>query len=305
MAEDIKRKGLGRGLSALLGDRVTQDVDDDQRRAPRDVPIELVIANPDQPRKRFDPDKLAELTNSIREKGIIQPILVRRNPRARPGQTDPTFEILAGERRWRAAQAAGLHVVPIVVREVNDDEALEIAIIENVQRADLDPIEEAEGYARLIEHFNHPQEEVARLVGKSRPHVANMLRMLTLPQSVKALVQSGRLSAGHARALINAPDPEALADRAAAKGLSVREVEALARRAADPAAPRRGRPPKATSEVKDADTKALEDNLAANLGLEVTISHWGSKGGSLTITYNSLDDLDVLCRKLSLPGSDA
>ncbi len=301
MAEDVKRKGLGRGLSALLGDRVTQEAEDDSRRAPRDVPIELVIANPDQPRKRFDADKLAELTQSIREKGVIQPILVRRNPRARPGYSDPTFEILAGERRWRAAQAAGLHVIPIVVREVSDDEALEIAIIENVQRADLDAIEEAEGYARLIEHFSHPQEEVARLVGKSRPHIANMLRLLTLPPSVKAMVQTGKLSAGHARALINAPEPELLAERAVKKGLSVREVEALARRAADPAAPRRGRPPKSAPAPKDADTKALEDNLIANLGLEVAITHWGSKGGTLTITYNSLDDLDAICRKLSVP----
>jgi ParB family chromosome partitioning protein len=301
-AEDIKRKGLGRGLSALLGDRVTQEAEDDNKRAPRDVPIELVAPNPDQPRKSFDPDKLAELSASIREKGIIQPIVVRRNPRARPGQSDPTFEILAGERRWRAAQAAGLHVVPIVVREVNDTEALEIALIENVQRADLDAIEEAEAYARLIEQFAHPQEEVARLVGKSRPHVANMLRLLTLPQGVKALVRSGKLSAGHARALINAPDPDALAERAVKKGLSVREVEALARRAADPQAPRRGRPPRGPAPPKDTDTKALEDNLAASLGLEVDIAHWGPKGGTLTITYNSLDDLDVLCRKLSLPG---
>jgi ParB family chromosome partitioning protein len=304
MAEELKRKGLGRGLSALLGDRITQEAEDDTKRAPRDVPIELVTPNPDQPRKHFDADKLTDLTNSIREKGVIQPIIVRRNPRARPGQSDPTFEILAGERRWRAAQAAGLHVVPVVVREVNDTEALEIALIENVQRADLDAIEEAEAYARLIDQFNHPQDEVARLVGKSRPHVANMLRLLTLPASVKNMVREGRLSAGHARALINAPEPEVLAARAIAKGLSVRDVEALARRAADPAAPRRGRPPKPAAAPKDTDTQALEANLAANLGLEVDISHWGAKGGTLTITYNSLDDLDALCRRLSAPAQD-
>jgi ParB family chromosome partitioning protein len=299
-AEDLKRKGLGRGLSALLGDRVTQDVEDDRSRGLREVPIELVTPNPDQPRKTFDPEKLAELTASIREKGVIQPLIVRRNPRARPGQADATYEILAGERRWRASQAAGLHVVPVVVREVDDPGALEIAIIENVQRADLDAIEEAEGYSRLIDQFGHAQEEVARLVGKSRPHVANMLRLLTLPQSVRALVRAGRLSAGHARALITAPDPQALAERSIAKGLSVREVEALARRAADPAAPRRGRPPNVPAPAKDADTRALEENLTASLGLEVDIAHWGAKGGTLTITYNSLDDLDAICRRLSL-----
>lgn len=299
MADDVRKKGLGRGLSALIGDGAA-DPGEGPGPGPRsEVPIELIAPNPNQPRKTFDPEKLAELAASIREKGIIQPIIVRRNPDAKVTAGGPIYEILAGERRWRAAQKAGLHVVPVVVREARDGEVLELALIENIQRADLDAVEEAEAYARLMEQFGHAQEDLARLVGKSRPHVANMLRLLTLPPKVKAMIREGRLTAGHARALITAPEPEALAERAIAKGLSVREVEALARRAADPTAPRRGRPPKPKAEENDADTRALEAQLSASLGLEVDIAHWGAKGGTLTVTYNSLDDLDDLCRKLA------
>lgn len=292
--EDGRKKGLGRGLSALIGESAADAAA--ERGGPREVPIELIAPNPEQPRKSFDPDRLAELAASIREKGILQPIVVRQSRKRAPGET--RYEILAGERRWRAAQMAGLHMVPVVERDAENAEALELALIENIQRADLNAIEEAEGYRRLIETYDHHQEELGRLVGKSRPHIANTLRLLSLPPAIQDLVRNGRLSAGHARALITAADPEALAAKAVAKGLSVRAIEALVKTAADPQRKRRGRPPK-SARFKDADTRALENQLSAALNLSVEINDSGAKGGALTIRYRSLDELDALCAKLT------
>jgi ParB family chromosome partitioning protein len=258
----------------------------------REAPIELIRRNPDQPRRDFGEDEINELAASIRERGVLQPILVRPAP-GNPGE----FQIVAGERRWRAAQRAGLRQMPVVVREIDDLAAFEIAIIENVQRADLNPIEEAMGYKTLMERFGRTQEAVAQTVGKSRSHVANALRLLALPDSMQADLRAGRLSAGHARALAGAPDAAALANLVIDKGFSVREAEALARKAhgreADPAARRpRG------STAKDADTRALEDDLGQVLGLEVEIADRGG-AGELRIRYSSLEQLDDICRRLT------
>ncbi len=295
-----ERKGLGRGLSALLGDAgdagaaapASRDAGP-QRAGPVSIaPIERLHPNPDQPRRDFPEAELAELADSIRQRGIIQPVIVRPHP-GREGH----FEIVAGERRWRAAQRAQLHEVPIVVRELDDRAMLELAIIENVQRADLNPIEEAAGLAQLIQRFSYTQEEVAQIVGKSRPHVANALRLLGLPEQVQRLLRTGMLSAGHARALINAPDPVALAEQAVARGLTVRQVEALARLAAGPS--RRARPGRRAG--KDPDTRQLEGDLSAAIGMAVSIHHRADGGGAgeLRIRYRALDDLDRLCQKLS------
>ena len=285
-----QRRGLGRGLSALLGEADTDNAGDAAALAVRGTPIELIRRNPDQPRRDFDEDELEDLANSIRERGVLQPILVRPAP-GEPGQ----FQIVAGERRWRAAQRAGLREIPVVVREFDDLETLEIAIIENVQRTDLNPIEEAMGYRVLIDRFGRTQEEVSKTVGKSRSHVANAMRLLGLPDSVQLDLRAGRLSAGHARALAAAPDPAALAQQVVDQGLNVREAEALARRASAPqkapAAPR-GAP------AKDADTRALEDDLGESLGLTVEILDRGG-AGELRIQYASLEQLDDLCRRLT------
>ena len=275
------RRGLGRGLSALLDE--AQGPEGSRPAGVSEIAVEMVKANPNQPRKRFDEAELEELAQSIREKGVLQPILVR--PAA--GQ----FEIVAGERRWRAAQRAGLRVIPALIRDLADAEVLEIAIVENVQRADLSVIEEAEGYRMLVETFGRTQAQVADVVGKSRVHVTNALRLLQLPQAVQALIREGKLTAGHARPLIGSADAARLAEEAAERGLTVRQVEALAR----------GRPPsrpESDRAGKDADTAALEHDLAEVLGLPVEIRvHAGA--GELRIRYSTLEQLDDLCRRLT------
>jgi ParB family chromosome partitioning protein len=291
------RRGLGRGLSALLGEADPALVPADgavvaEDRAPHEVSIELLRRNPDQPRRYFDEADLEELAASIREKGILQPILVRPAPGAQ-GE----FQIVAGERRWRAAQRAGLHNVPILVREFDDLDVLEIGIIENVQRADLNPLEEANGYKVLIERFGRTQDVVALTVGKSRSHVANMLRLLNLPDAVREHLAEGRLSIGHARAIASAPDPAALAESIVKHGLSVRQAEQMARKATD--RPTRGaqRPAKAR-DADDTDILAIENDLAEALGLAVRLVYRDGKG-EMRIGYESLEQLDDLCDRLT------
>ncbi len=286
-------RGLGRGLSALMAD-VAPDAASvggaaEPRKADQLVPIEQIVPNPDQPRRRFTPADLDELAASIREKGIIQPLILRKK-----GGNDQ-FEIVAGERRWRAAQMAQLHEVPALVRDYTDTEALEIAIIENIQRADLNAVEEAAGYRELMDRFGHTQEKLAEALGKSRSHIANMLRLLTLPSDVQELLREGKLSAGHARALVTADDPSALARTVVAKGLSVREVERLAKKPAEEGGKKRAPAPRR----KDADTLALEGDLSAAMGLKVIIEHKpGQEAGAVTIRYETLEELDDICRKL-------
>ncbi|MEM1265566.1 MAG: ParB/RepB/Spo0J family partition protein [Pseudomonadota bacterium] len=283
MVQKSDRKGLGRGLSALLA-----DAEPESARSDDTVPIDLIEANPDQPRRNFDPLALDDLTKSVAEKGVLQPLVVR----AAPGKQG-RYQIVAGERRWRAAQKAGLHDIPVVIRTLSDAEVLELAIIENVQRADLNPLEEAEGYRQLIERFGHTQDQIATALGKSRSHIANLLRLLALPSDIQALLSSGAISAGHARALLPIDDPMALARRIVDEGLSVRQTEALAKVKKDPTAPAR---PKAE---KDADTRALEADLSAQLGLKVRIDHGPSgERGELRVNYQTLDELDTLCQRL-------
>jgi ParB family transcriptional regulator, chromosome partitioning protein len=253
---------------------------------PRTIPIDLVGRNPQQPRKHFDESDLTDLCNSIKAHGVLQPILVR--PVA-----DGRYEIVAGERRWRAAQRAGLHTIPAVVREFNDVEVLEVAIIENVQRTDLNPIEEAQGFQALIDRFGRTQEDIAEAVGKSRPHIANMLRLLKLPDDLQEMVRDGRLSSGHARAILTAPDPRGLAQRVLTEGLNVREVERIAQQAKDEKhGPRAG-----SVDTKSADTRALEQSLSNALGLDVVITDKNGQG-DLKISYKTLEQLDDLCRRL-------
>ena len=254
------------------------------------VPIDLIQRNPNQPRKRFDEADLSELADSIRARGVLQPILLRPAPGA-PGR----YEIVAGERRWRASQRAGLHDIPAVVQDFDEVEVLEIGIIENVQRADLNPLEEAQGYQALIERFGRTQQEIAEVVGKSRPYIANMLRLLGLPGEIQDMVRDGRLTAGHARAILAAPNPVDLARTAIAQSLNVREVERLAARAKED----KDGPRVRTGAEKDADTRALETQIANALGLTVSINHRGEAGGKLEISYRTLEQLDELCRKLS------
>jgi len=294
MANTPKRqRGLGRGLSALMAD-IDQTVGDSgpinpERRNELLVPIEAIHPNPDQPRRHFDADDLNDLAGSIRSKGIIQPLVVRAHP-VKAGE----YQIVAGERRWRASQLAQLHELPIVVREFSDLDVLEIAIIENIQRADLNPIEEAIGYRQLMDKFGHTQEQMAEALGKSRPHIANVLRLLALPEDVQALVISGSLSSGHARALITAPNASELARLVVARGLSVRQTEKLVK---EPKAPSKERLPKI---AKDADTRALEGDLSAALKMAVSIAHSpGQEGGAITIRYKNLEQLDELCRHLA------
>jgi ParB family chromosome partitioning protein len=260
----------------------------------RDAPIELVRRNPDQPRRTFREEDLVELSDSIREKGVLQPILVRPAPGAR-GE----YQIVAGERRWRAAQRAGLKTIPIMVRELDDLAVLEIGIIENVQRADLNAIEEALSYKVLIDKFGQTQEMIAQTVGKSRSHVANTLRLLSLPDSVQHYVTSGEMTAGHARAIANVPDPAALAREVIDKGLSVRDAEALARRAPDASGEARTKSAGGRStRNKDTDTQSLEADLSSLLGLDVEIDDRGG-AGALTIRYATLEQLDDLCNRLT------
>jgi ParB family transcriptional regulator, chromosome partitioning protein len=286
----VKPRGLGRGLSALMSD-VTADPAVSASGADLSVPIERVIANPNQPRRDFDQADLDDLTASIRRNGILQPLIVRRVGTAQ-------YEIVAGERRWRAAQSAQLHEIPVLVRDYNDTEVLEVAIIENIQRADLNAVEEAAGFRQLMDGFGHTQEKLAEALGKSRSHIANLLRLLTLPDEVQYMVRQGALSAGHARALIPYEDPLALAKIIVRDGLSVREAEALVKRKMQ-GEDKTDKKAKTKSE-KDADTKALEGDLSAGLGMKVSIAHSaGTESGKLTISYKTLDELDSLCGLLS------
>jgi ParB family chromosome partitioning protein len=291
MSEDVSRKRLGRGLAALIGeiDKPSSPV---QQTAPADrkVPIEFISPNPRNPRRRFAEADLADLAASIREHGIVQPIVVRP-------ATGGRYEIIAGERRWRAAQQAGVTEVPVIVREVDDRVALEIAIIENVQRSDLNPVEEASGYQSLIDEHNYTQSDLAQVIGKSRSHVANTLRLLKLPPDVRQMLTDGALSAGHARTLVTVDHPLALARRIVDEGLSVRQAEALAQTPDAKATSGRDRNAKDGPREKDPDTIALEKLLSDAIGLAVTISH-KSGGGDLRISYSSLEQLDELCRKL-------
>jgi len=290
MAEN--RRGLGRGLSALLDEAAEAAVSGEApvTTGTSETPIELIHRNPDQPRRDFSEADIDDLAASIREKGVLQPILVRPIP----GATGE-FQIVAGERRWRAAQRAGLRHMPVVIRNLNDLETLEIAIIENVQRADLNAVEEAMGYRALMDRFGRTQDAVAQTVGKSRSHVANALRLLSLPEAVQLELRAGRLSAGHARALASAPDPAGLARQVVERGLNVRDTEALARRAQGGDKPRSGARAVAG---KDPDTRALEEDLADVLGLEVEILDRAG-AGEVRIAYSSLEQLDDLCRRLT------
>lgn len=290
MSEDLSRKRLGRGLAALIGDMDRPAASAQAAAsvsADRQIPIELIGPNPRNPRRHFDQAELDELARSLKEHGLVQPVVVRS---ARDGQ----FELIAGERRWRAAQLAGLTQVPAIVREVDDRTALELAIVENVQRADLDPVEEALGYQQLMEQHGYTQADLGNVIGKSRSHVANTLRLLKLPPVIHDLMHDGSLSAGHARTLVNADDPVALAKRIVDDGLSVRQAEALLQKTSDsPARPRKQR----SAEEKDADTIALEKLLTDIIGLNVVIDH-GRDGGQVRIAYKTLEQLDDLCRRL-------
>jgi len=282
-----KRKSLGRGLNALLGDDKTTRSEDSRTDATNLVPIEFLHPGKYQPRHVMDKEAIGELAASIAEKGVLQPLLVRPHP-SHTGQ----FEIIAGERRWRAAQQAKLYEVPVIVRAFSDVEALEVGLIENLQRQDLSAIEEAEGYQRLLDEFSHTQEKLADVVGKSRSHVANTLRLLGLPEAVRNMIENGVISAGHGRALIGTENPLVLAKHIAKEGLSVRQAEKLARKAAD------AEKQQTAKRVKDADTVALEQSLSGLLGLKVDISA-GKTGGSLTIHYKTLDQLDAILHRIS------
>ncbi len=289
MAEERSR--LGRGLASLIGD-VGGEAAHVERpsRTPRRVPIEFLKANPRNPRRTFSDAELDELSSSIKQHGVIQPIVVRPVK----GATD-RFEIIAGERRWRASQRAGLHDVPIVTVEVTDSAALEIAIIENVQRSDLNAMEEAQGYHALATEYKHSADDIAKLVGKSRSHVANMMRLTRLPDQVQAYIAEGKLSAGHARALINLPDPAAAAKRIVEEGLNVRQTEALAHEEGVPE--RRPQKARSAAPAKDSDTIALEKRVSDVLGLKVSVDH-RNPGGTVQIRYKDLDQLDEILRRL-------
>lgn len=285
MAE--QRRGLGRGLSALLGEAEDIAHAGEPADGVRDIPIELVHSNPNQPRQFFREDDIATLADSIRDKGVLQPILVRPSPR-----TKGEYEIVAGERRWRAAQLAGLRVIPALVRTLDDERALEISIVENVQREDLNAMEEAQAYRALMQRFGHTQDQAAKSVGKSRSHVANTIRLLQLPESVQQHVIHGRLSAGHARALLSAENPERVAELVVEQQLSVRDAEAMVRGKA--VGPKKASGPRKS---KDADTASLEVDLEDALGMSVDVADRGG-AGEVRIRYASLEQLDELCRRL-------
>ena len=299
MSPAEKNKRLGRGLSALLGETQEETFESsetgttggDRPRGVTEIAIDLIQPNPNQPRKTMVEAELAALADSIAEKGIVQPILLR------PIEGGARYEIVAGERRWRAAQRARLHEIPALVRELTDRETLEIGIVENVQRADLNPIEEAQSYRQLIDRFGHTQEDVAQAVAKSRSHIANMMRLLNLPDSIQKHVAGGRLSAGHARAIATAPNAEGLAEEIIARGLSVREAERLAKGQVAPEKKSKGTT-NGSREDKDADTRALEADITSRLGLSVDICH-GAKGGEIRVHYQTLEQLDDVCRRLS------
>ncbi len=290
MSEEKRTTGLGRGLEALMGGDAEDYASLDKVRAAKEIPVEHLKPNPFQPRRNFDPEDIEQLVASVREKGVLQPLLVRRMP----GHGE-FFEIIAGERRWRAAQLAQLHQLPVVIKDFDDAEALEIALIENIQRADLTPLEEAEGYQRLMDEFEHTQEVLARVIGKSRSHIANTLRLLNLPDSVKELVDTGELTAGHARALLGARNPARMAKRVVKKELNVRQVEQLVQQEVGEEHNATEKPPKS---AKPADTVALEGDISAAIGLKVDIKHDRSGGGNLKIRYRTLEQLEDICRRL-------
>ena len=293
-AEETRRRGLGRGLSALLGDEPQADkagamapVDGGER--PQAVlPVELLRPSPFQPRKHFDDDAFMALVDSVKEKGVLQPLLVRHDPK-----DAKRYEIIAGERRWRAAQQARLHEVPVVVKDLSDRDTLEVALVENLQREDLTPLEEAEAYRRLMDEFGHTQEVLAKAVGKSRSHVANMMRLLGLPKPVQRMLDEGQISAGHARTLISAERPEELAREIQRRGLNVRQAEDLARKARPASSGKPAAPAKA-----DPNISALEHDLAEAIGLKVVVQAKASGAGSLTIQFNSPEQLDEVIRRL-------
>ncbi|MDX2103114.1 MAG: ParB/RepB/Spo0J family partition protein [Alphaproteobacteria bacterium] len=284
------KRGLGKGIAALLGG--DDPADAPSMEATRRLPIEQLQPGRYQPRRHFDAEAMDQLVQSIREQGVIQPLLVRPIAESR-------WEIIAGERRWRAAQAAKLHEVPVVIRELSDVEALEIGLIENVQRTDLSAIEEAAGYQQLISDFQYTQDRIAQTIGKSRAHIANLLRLLTLPNSIQSMIREGRLSAGHARALVGLPDAEALAQQVVTKGLSVREAERLAQgrkgRRAEPGTP----PPPTPAAAWDADIAALQQDISTLLGLQVVIDHDPKGRGRVVIHYGSLEQLDDVIARLN------
>ena len=290
------RKGLGRGLSALLGTAPAPAAASPQPGAPRAaslLPIAQIEPGRFQPRRVFDPDEIEALADSIRTQGVLQPILVRRVP-----GDPPRYELIAGERRWRAAQAARLHEIPAVVKDLSDREALEAALVENIQRQDLSPLEEAEAYLRLSEEFGHTQDAIGQALGKSRAHVANTIRLLGLPRAIRDMLAEGKLDAGHARVLLTAPEPEALARRIVAEGLSVRQAEALARVAKGK--PTKSRGTKDEGVLRDADTRAMEKRLEAATGLGVSLQHRaGSGAGSVTFRYSTLEQFDDLVARLA------
>ena len=281
---NIHKKGLGRGLSSLMGDVEMPVTDNSNKVSDIRIPISKLRANPLQPRRLFDNESINELAASIKSKGLVQPILVR------PSEKNPgDYEIIAGERRWRAAQIAQLHEMSAVIKNLNDTESLEIAIIENVQRSDLTVIEEATGYKKLIESYGHTQEQLSEIVGKSRSHVANIMRLLTLPQSIQDMITEGRISAGHARAIMNSAFPEKLAEKIVNENLTVREAESIAKH---------GKNKIKKVKLKDPDTVDLENSLSQKLGLNVEISHKGNKGGHIKIDYKNLDQLELVTQKL-------
>tara|TARA_Y100001936_G_scaffold118450_1_gene115926 strand:+ start:594 stop:1493 length:900 start_codon:yes stop_codon:yes gene_type:complete len=282
-----KPRGLGRGLSSLMGDitkePITSGVNSENQTDEKLVPVEKIYPNPNQPRKSFQEEKLIELANSIKTKGLVQPLIVRKKK-----GTKESFEIVAGERRWRAAQRAQIHELPVIVKDFSDIEVLEIAIIENVQRADLNPVEEALGYKNLMDNFDHTQEGLSKEIGKSRSHIANLLRLLNLPKEVQNLLISGQLTAGHARALVTSENPVALAKQIISLGLSVRDAERLAKNASQKNAVK-----KVKIKEKPADTVILETDLSAALKMKVLIDHEvGKENGFISISYKSLEDLD-------------
>lgn len=286
--QKIEKRGLGRGLSALMAD---VDLIPSDRPLPRQsLPVEQLTPNPDQPRRNFSPESLQELADSLKKRGMLQPLIVRPHP------TDGgLYQIVAGERRWRAAQMAQLHEVPVIVSNLSDSETLEVAIVENIQRADLNAIEEAASYRQLMDRFGHTQEKLAEALNKSRSHIANLLRLLNLPDQIQTWLKEGKLTAGHARALITAPNAVDLARKVIEKNLSVRETEELVRKQSQPPVAKESR---AGREEKDADTRALEGDLSAQLKMRVNINHKGNEGGQMVIAYRDLDQLDRLCQIL-------
>jgi len=281
----VQKRRLGRGLAALIGDDTTEEAVVQDIRSLRHVPIELLRPNPNNPRKHFAEEELESLAKSLKDKGLLQPLVVR--PR-----NDGSFEIVAGERRWRASQRAGLHELPVLIRELGDRETLEIALIENVQRSDLNPLEEARAYRQLIEQYDYTQLQLAEGIGKSRSHIANTMRLLTLPETILRQIEEGSLTAGHARSLIATESPEELADKIIALKLSVRQTEDLARKNPSTHA-------QASKPEKDPDTRALEKDLSQALGLTVSLKHKGQTGGTVTIAYKTLDQLDEISRRIS------